>query len=187
MSVPIHLLPLSGVFSLAAALLYTATLARTTSTLDGPAKTTADCAPIAYVAVASMLLYYIFLFYQSATAFMEFSKAQRSYGEKKSDGQEKPNLSKIKYGSDNYNVHVMNRTVANYSEQIVPFLVSLFLCATFASVGKASKYGWMWVFFRSYYPVVFQKPFPSLFLSTMPAYVCVWKMLAEVVLAVARM
>jgi len=187
MSVPIFLLPLSGACSLAAALLYIAYLARKTSTLDSPAKTAADCAPIVYVAVASMLLYYVFLFYQSTTAFMEFSKAQRNYRDKKSEGQEKPNLSKIKYGADNYNVHVMNRTVANYSEQIVPFLVSLFLCASFASVGKAAKYGWMWLFFRSYYPFAFQKPFPALFMSTLPAYMCVWKMLGDAVLAVARM
>ena len=187
MPVPIYLLPLSGACSLAAALLYTAFLARKTSTLDGPAKTAADCAPIVYVAVASMLLYYIFLFYQSATAFIEFSKAQRNYRDKKSERQEKPNLGKIKYGADNYKIHIANRTVVNYSEQIVPFLVSLFLCATFASVGKASTYGWMWLFFRSYYPLAFRRPFPSLFLSTLPAYVCVWKMLGEAVVAVAGM
>lgn len=184
-SVPIYLLPVSGVCSLLAALVYTAYLATGTSASDAPARTATDYAPVAFVAVSSLLLYYVFLFYQSATAFLEFSKAKDAYRNKKSDEKGKPDLGKIKYGSDNYYVHVANRTVVNYSEQIVPFLVSLYLCSTFVSVGKTAKYGWMWLFFRSYYPWVFQKPFPALFLSTLPAYACVWMMLGMTVASIS--
>lgn len=183
---PIYFLPLSGVFCLIAAFLYTAYLATGSSASDGPAETVAQYAPVIYVAVASMFLHYIFLFYQSATAFVEFSKAKSSYRNGHSVQEAKPDLGKIKYGSDNYKVHVANRTVVNYSEQIIPFLVSLFLYATFVNVKRASKYGWMWLFFRSYYPWAFQKPFPALFLSTLPAYTCVWTMLGMTLLYISR-
>jgi hypothetical protein len=184
MTFPIYILPLSGCCSLFAGLLYIISLAKQTISPKGPAKTNADYIPVVYVTVASMLLYYIFLFYQSATAFMELRKAENNYGKKKTD--EKPNMLKIKYGPNNYNVHVMNRTVQNYLEQIVPFLVSVFLCATFASVETATRLGWMWIFFRSYYPLAYRH-FPALFLSTLPAYGCVWRGLGEAILAVSRM
>lgn len=54
-----------------------------------------------------MCMYYIFLFYQSRVAFEEFSQEKRLYDNKRID--EKPSLSKIKYGLDNANVRAANR------------------------------------------------------------------------------
>ena len=59
------------------------------------------------VTAASLLLYYIFLFYQSMTAFVEFNKARKAYREKKTEV--KPALAGIKYGSDNLNMLAANR------------------------------------------------------------------------------
>lgn len=188
MSFPkILVLPLSGLCSIAAALIYTMTLAAGTSPSDQPASSRTDFIPIAYVAVSSMLLYYIFLMCQSAVSFHEFFKAKNEYYNKKKDGVEKPSIVKIKYGSENANVLAANRTVANYTEQIIPFLVSLFACASFVSVARATSLGWMWLVFRSYYPFVYMKGPPILFLSTLPAYWCVWMMLGETVMVISQM
>ncbi|KAL3787951.1 hypothetical protein ACHAWO_001100 [Cyclotella atomus] len=114
-------LPLSGLCSIAAALIYTVYLAARTSPSDQPASSRTDYIPIAYIAVSSMLVYYIFLMCQSAVSFYEFFKAEHEYYNKKKGGV-KPSVIKIKYGSENFNVLAANRTVANYSEQIIPFL-----------------------------------------------------------------
>ncbi|KAL7538354.1 hypothetical protein ACHAXR_009241 [Thalassiosira sp. AJA248-18] len=37
--------------------------------------------------------------------------------------------------------------------------------------------GWTWLFYRSHYLQVFKKVVPTLFLSTIPAYCCVWAMI----------
>ncbi|KAL7505960.1 hypothetical protein ACHAXN_003350 [Cyclotella atomus] len=178
-------LPLSGLCSIAAALIYTVYLAARTSPSDQPASSRTDYIPIAYIAVSSMLVYYIFLMCQSAVSFYEFFKAEHEYYNKKKGGV-KPSVIKIKYGSENFNVLAANRTVANYSEQIIPFLVSLCLCASFVSVARATTLGWMWLVFRSYYPLVYMKGPPILFLSTLPAYTCVWMMLGETVMTISK-
>lgn len=64
------------------------------------------------VTTASMILYYIFLFHQSAVAFSEFNKSKKLEGNKKSDDNNEsnaPSLGAIKYGSDNSNVRAANR------------------------------------------------------------------------------
>jgi hypothetical protein len=182
-SANILVLPLSGLCSISAALIYTIYLAKGATSSDGPAETRLDYIPTAYVAVASLLLYYIYLLIQSMTAFYEFEKAHLDYLNKKG---EKPRIEKIKYGSDNFNILVINRTVVNYTEQIIPFLISLFLCATFVSVATAAKCGWLWLFFRSYYPLVFRKGIPWLFCSTLPAYSCIWTMLGLTISAISK-
>ena len=179
-------LPLSGALSISAALVYTIILASNTSVSNTLANTKSDYIPIAYIVIASMLLYYIFLMMQSATSFHEFFKARQEYFDKKTEKSNKPDIVKIKYGSDNLNVLTVNRTVANYTEQIIPFLVSIFLCSTFVSVTRATKLGWMWIFFRSFYPLVFRKGVPTVFLSTLPAYACIWMMLGETVVTISK-
>ena len=185
MSFPIHFLPLSLIYTISIGLIYIIYLAKNhDETYAGPAQSSKEYTPIVYVTVATMCLYYIFLLNQSYTAFHEFHQAKQAYREKKTE--EKPSMLKIKYGSDNYNVHVANRTAGNLFEQLIPFIVSLYLYATFVSVSGAAKYGWAWVFFRSYYGLAYKRPFPTLFLSTIPAYICVWGMVGGTVYTLSK-
>lgn len=59
------------------------------------------------VTAASLIMYYIFLFHQSAVAFSELNKAKRD--KKKTDDKNAPSLVDIKYGSDNLNILAANR------------------------------------------------------------------------------
>ncbi len=60
------------------------------------------------VTAASMIMYYIFLFHQSAVAFSELNKA-KLHGKKKTDDKNAASLTAIKYGSDNANIIAANR------------------------------------------------------------------------------
>lgn len=73
-------------------------------------------------------------------------------------------------------LHVL-KSAGNFNEQLVPFIISLFLYSTFVSVKGACYLGWAWLFFRSYYFIVYGWGIPFLFLSTIPAYCCIWGML----------
>ena len=59
------------------------------------------------VSAAAIVLYYIFLFHQSAVALMEFNRARQAYREKKIE--EKPSFRNTKYGSENVNILAANR------------------------------------------------------------------------------
>ena len=59
------------------------------------------------VTAASLIMYYIFLFHQSAVAFSELSKAMQD--KKKTDDKNASSLVAIKYGSDNLNILAANR------------------------------------------------------------------------------
>mmetsp|Transcript_20756 Transcript_20756/g.30720 ORF Transcript_20756/g.30720 Transcript_20756/m.30720 type:complete len:190 (+) Transcript_20756:164-733(+) len=148
-----------------------------------PAQSAKDYAPVFYVTVASLLLLYIFLFNQSRTVFLELVRLQRAHREKKIE--EKPTLAGLKYGNDNLQILAANRAAGNLMEQLIPFLPALYGYATFVSVSGAVTHGWLWVFFRSYYPNVFQKPFPTLFLSTLPAYTCIFSMMGITIYTIA--
>lgn len=63
--------------------------------------------PFDAVTAAALSMYYIFLYNQSAVAFIEYDKARQAYHEKRID--EKPTLLKIKYGLDNPEIIVANR------------------------------------------------------------------------------
>ena len=98
----------------------------------------------------------------------------------------KPSLTEAKYNKVLHSKEereklCADRSAGNLLEQLIPFLVALFSYATFVNLHEAVIFGWMWVFFRSYYGIVFMKPFPALFLSTLPAYVCVWYMIEKCV------
>eukprot|EP01082_Thalassiosira_pseudonana_P014791 g13351.t1 g13351 contig8:465505-467258(+) len=257
MTVPIHYLPLSATYSFLAGLVYVvyAAYTDTRSPITGPAQSVSDFIPVVYVTVSSILLYYVFLYNQSATVFVEFAKAKKEHRDKKKEGEapslakikygldnftviaanrcagnygeqlipflislylhslfaatvfiefakakkehsdavegegvqgEEPSLVKIKYGLENFNVLAANRSAGNYGEQLIPFLVSLYLYSTFMSVDGAIKCGWSWLVFRSYYSWAFKIPFPGVFLSTMPAYFCIWWMIGGTVYAIAK-
>jgi hypothetical protein len=187
MTVPIHYLPLSATYSFLAGLVYVvyAAYTDTRSPITGPAQSVSDFIPVVYVTVSSILLYYVFLYNQSATVFVEFAKAKREHRDKKKEG-EAPSLAKIKYGLDNFTVIAANRCAGNYGEQLIPFLISLYLHSLFVSVEVATKCGWCWLMFRSYYSWAFKMPFPGLFLSTMPAYFCIWWMIGSTVVAISK-
>eukprot|EP00956_Cyclotella_meneghiniana_P009563 scaffold13204_cov66-Cyclotella_meneghiniana.AAC.2 len=172
---------------------------------SGPASSTKDYVPIIYgkideiniveknelciftthssVTSAALTMYYIFLYNQSAVAFAEFDKAQQAYRDKKIE--EKPTLMKIKYGLDNTEIIVANRLAGNYNEQLLPFLISLYMYATYASVRGAVHFGWAWLFFRCYYGQAYRRGV-MLFLSTLPAYCCIWGMICGTLYEVTR-
>ena len=54
------------------------------------------------VTAAAIVLYYIFLFYQSYIFFVEFQKARRAYFDKKIE--KKPSVTRMKYGTENISI-----------------------------------------------------------------------------------
>ena len=57
----------------------------------------------------------------------------------------------------------------------------------FVSRVNAAAPGWAWLGFRLVYPWAYRLKFPGVFLSTMPAYVCVAYLLGEVVRCALKM
>eukprot|EP00569_Conticribra_weissflogii_P011170 CAMPEP_0171384716 /NCGR_PEP_ID=MMETSP0879-20121228/38617_1 /TAXON_ID=67004 /ORGANISM="Thalassiosira weissflogii, Strain CCMP1336" /LENGTH=124 /DNA_ID=CAMNT_0011896999 /DNA_START=118 /DNA_END=489 /DNA_ORIENTATION=+ len=107
-------------------------------TTPGPAQSLNDYTPVIYVVAASMCMYHVFLFYQGYTAVAELQKAEKAFRDKKT--KEAPDIKQIKYGVENSNVVAANRTAGNYTEQLVPFLLSLVLYSTCVSVQGAVKW-----------------------------------------------
>ena len=107
--------------------------------VGGPVDITAF-APVVLVTAGWALLYYAFLFDQSATAFVVLKDAKRKA---KMEGKPMPQLSDVKYGrySKSARVRASDRTVGNYLEQSVPFLVSLWAHAAFVSPVNAPPSG----------------------------------------------
>lgn len=175
----IEILPLTAVYSMMAGFAIVAYLAfqhGLPASTQQPAESAKDYTPVFYVTVATITMFYIFLFNQSKTVFSEFNKLKTAYKEKKTE--KAPELGNLKYGKDNVNILAADRAAGNFMEQMIPFLVALFGYATFVSVAGAVQHGWAWLFFRSYYLTVFKMPFPTLFLSTLPAYACIFSMIA---------
>ena len=143
-------------------------------------------APVVLVTAAWALLYYAFLWDQSATAFVVLKDAKKKA---KAEGKPPPSLADVKYGrySKSARVRAADRTVGNYLEQSPGFLVSLWLHAAFVSPVNAAAFGWAWLGFRLVYPWAYRLKFPGVFLSTMPAYVCVAYLLGEVVRCALKM
>ena len=153
--------------------------------VNQPATSTAEeYIPIVFVTIGSICLLYTFFYIQSYTTFVEYARLRQQYQEKKIDT--KPSLPRLKYGKDNNGkILVANRTVQNLLEQIIPFLISLWLYATYVNVKQATCIGWMWILFRSYYKIAYQNG-PMLFLSTIPSYICIWYMLGYTVYTISQ-
>lgn len=143
-------------------------------------------APVVLVTAAWALLYYAFLWDQSATAFVVLKDAKKKA---KAEGKPPPSLSDVKYGrySKSARVRAADRTVGNYLEQSPGFLVSLWLHAAFVSPVNAAAFGWAWLGFRLLYPWAYRLKFPGVFISTNPAYLCVAYLLGEVVRCALKM
>ena len=186
----VALLPLSGILSGVTSLVTVAIVAwkygiplqhdhqpAATSTAE-------EYIPIVFVTIGSICLLYTFFYIQSYTTFAEYARLRQQYQEKKIDT--KPSLPRLKYGKDNNGkILVANRTVQNLLEQIIPFLISLWLYATYVNVKQATCIGWMWILFRSYYKIAYQNG-PMLFLSTIPSYICIWYMLGYTVYTISQ-
>ena len=147
----------------------------------GPARTAQELGPVVVVTAAWISLLYAFLFRQSYTAFTEWHHLRR---EAHAGGGSAPSMADVKYGRvANARVLATTRAVGNYLEQAPPFLLALYAHAALVSVRSAAVCGWAWLAARSYYSFVFVLPFPSLLLSTVPAYLAIAYMLATAVLA----
>ena len=179
-------LGLLGMYSACASVGVIATVALRTglSAPTGPAKTIASCVPVTFVMAACVALFYAFAFNQSSTAWTEHARLK---SEAKKAGEKPPKFNEVKYGTLSTKLHNANRTLGNFWEQLVPFLVSLLGYALFVDANRAAVLGWAWLFFRSYYPFLFALPFPGVLASTVPAYWCVWWMVGATVLAAARL
>jgi hypothetical protein len=129
--------------------------------------------PVVGVTVGWILMYYGVLFRQSETAFQTlFASASAA----KKNGGKPLGMDAIKYGNaGGRQMLEATRTAGNIIEQSVPFLVALWMHAALVDVRAAAKLGWMWLAFRSFYPLVFGK-LPWLFVSTFPQYLIVGKL-----------
>ncbi len=119
------------------------------------------------VTSAFFILYFSFLTFQSGSKFYLYFKQR---GENK-DG--KVSFAKIKYGSTDKLAVTADRTVGNLVEQSIPFLAALWMHAVFVSPSSAAAYGWAYLLCRAFYPIVFYLGVPYLFISTIPGYVII--------------
>ena len=177
----IALMPISGVVSFIAGLGYVVNKAFTLDGSGGPAAEIPHYdahifTPVLLVTTGWGLLYYSFLFDQSATAFVQTQVAKEAA---LAIGAKPPTVGDIKYGVvPNLKMRCADRTVGNYVEQSIPFMVALWSHAIFISPVSAARCGWTWLFCRSYYPFVYGQV-PRVFLSTVPAYGVVFYMMGK--------
>ena len=161
---------------------------------NGPAQGSQDYIPVLYVTASAIFFLYTLFWNQSYTAMAEHQRLKQRFEEggyqdvesNHGNNQRAPSLAQVKYGGNNKAVRNANRIVGNFQEQMVPFLVSMYLYATYVSASGAAQIGWAWLFFRSYYPFAFTR-WPWIFASTLPAYGCVWFMLLRAVYAATTM
>lgn len=129
------------------------------------------------VTIAFVCLYYAFLLIQSMSKNYIFMTQKDGDKDK---GEGKQSFAKIKYGSTNKIALMGDRTVGNLLEQSIPFLTALWLHAVFVDPASAAQLGWYYLGFRAIYPFVFFKGVPLLFVSTLPGYFLVWKLIYPV-------
>ena len=122
----------------------------------------------ALVTAAYFFLFYLAIFYQSMVAI-------RVWGEKSSSSKStKVTLWEIKYGPSSYKdrrIVSANRTVGNMLEQMPIFLSGLWLVAILTSDDThASMCGWVYVAFRSIYPMLYIYNPNLILITTIPNY-----------------
>jgi len=119
-------------------------------------------------------MYYVLLFSQSVLKLYLYSAAKKY---KKSD--DRVSLTRMKYFSDNKYALRSDRVTGNTLEQMVPFLVSLWLHAWLVDSLEAEWCGWMYILLRVMYAIVFWSKGYSMhiLLVTTPAYFLIWYML----------
>jgi len=130
--------------------------------------------PVLQVTFAYIVMWYIFLYSQSI--YTRIAHAFQKSGKEK----EKLSLAQMKYGSPlekGKSILRFDRTVGNTMEQMIPFLLGLWLHALFVSVDGAAKLGWYYIMSRLLYPVMFLQPFPAILVSTLPGYAIIFLLL----------
>lgn len=156
---------------------------------DGPLR----FRPVVLVSLAWAALYFCFLQGQSASAFWVHQQL-REAGAK--GGAPAPAWASLKYDRSQQRrglIFVMERTVGNYVEQSLPFLLGLWMNAAIATPADAAKLGWTWLLLRCCYPLCFAHQLPHrptgslsafaklgigvLSLVTWPSYAIVWSLL----------
>ncbi len=134
-----------------------------TTKFEGPVKAT-----LGYFA-----LYFIFIIFQVSTKFYLYAKAKPENGKPVS-------YVKIKYGNTDRLAVTGDRSVGNMLEQAIPFLGSLWLHAVFVDPVVAARYGWLYILFRSIYPIGFYMGLPYILCSTIPGYLIIFSLMWEV-------
>ncbi len=136
------------------------------------------------VTISYMALYYVFMIYQMVVKFSVYEKEKKkalasSSSSSSSSSHHIPTFNEVRYNSKDTSLLAADRTVGNCLEQMVPFLMSLWLYSIFISPTEAGTYGIIYVFTRSYYPFVFRMGGIWLLFSTIPNYICIWVMLSK--------
>lgn len=180
----ILILPISGMVAGIASILALINVAwkHGVSFFQGPASSSKEYTPILFVAAAALALLYVFYCFQGYTTFCEQNRMKKENS--KAEFESHPSVFRQQHGKSSKAILAADRCAGNLLEQMTPFLGSIFAYATFVSSGDAAKIGWIWIFFRSYYPYAYNR-YPFLFASTIPAYCCVWFMLGKSVFEAA--
>ena len=142
-------------------------------------------API-LVTVSYFVMYYVFLYLQSAVGHIQFylaKKKAKSEAEGKGEQPKKVSYAAIKYGSQSQDRLSLTalRSIGNTMEQAFPFLTAVWLHAVFVSPERAAFIGWVYIAARSYYPIGFYFGVPFVLFSTLPGYACIFLLFYEVV------
>lgn len=139
-------------------------------------------APPVTITVAVLLLYYIFLFFQT------YSKL---YLARRRKGSEPLRLltalglnryryldaetAKVKYGNTHDPLALLgDRCVGNTLEQLPPFLISLWMYALIVDADSTWRSGGVYLLARAAYPFAFSAGSPFILLSTVPGYAVIW-------------
>ncbi len=133
--------------------------------------------PISVTVLYFVLWYYLLLILQRGTKYRLLNKY-------KSEGK----VFNRYFGQDE-EMLAADRAVANTQEQMVPFLVSLWLHAVFVSTVSASWCGVVYVVLRAFYPLLLGKklsqlPGKKVYLATLPCYAIIFYFLGSTVSAV---
>lgn len=142
--------------------------------------------PVTIVTIASVALYYVFLFSQAGCSLLAHEMVA---AKAKKDGPE-PTIASVKFGACAFPfVRCFDRAVGNFLEQWPAFLIAIWLYALFVDAKHAGALGWLWIATRSYYPAAhyaaFQTDvFPILFASTLPGYLTILYMLGQATAAI---
>eukprot|EP00611_Tribonema_gayanum_P013014 TRINITY_DN2376_c0_g1_i1.p1 TRINITY_DN2376_c0_g1~~TRINITY_DN2376_c0_g1_i1.p1 ORF type:complete len:175 (-),score=20.93 TRINITY_DN2376_c0_g1_i1:269-721(-) len=133
----------------------------------------------AAVTLAYLALYSILLAWQSAT------KNSKRVAAKKRD--EKFSY----YGSQDKDVVCADRTVGNFLEQALPFLVTFWLALASSGDSNCASVvyrGWAYVFFRALYPVMWKAGGgglggvrPLILVSTLPGYLLCYSFMYNII------
>lgn len=133
--------------------------------------------PIVVTVLYFALWYYLLLFLQRGTKYrlkQEYEKAGREFD---------------RYFSQDEEMLAADRAVINTQEQMVPFLVSLWLHAVFVSTTSATICGFLYVCLRSLYPILLGRRLSKIqnkrvYMVTLPCYVLIFYMLSSSVVKV---